>query len=415
LYSFIPALFLAALLGFMLARRYTSSINELLDISQLIARGHFTARYHGESDDEIDTLGHVINSIATNLKERLDELTQEKQHLSAILDGMLEGVLVVNQKGEVILANQALLHLFSTQTLYQGRGVLECFRNNELHSLISGVLESAQPSIKKFDMQQIDGERYLLVHAAPLSNQGDLMGVVAVVSDISDVRKLETFRREFVANVSHELKTPLTNIIGYSETLESALDDPDMSKRFLEKILKNASQLKLLVDDLLDLSAIESGRMQYKKTMVALKPLLMAIRSDYTDSIVSKKLSLEVDIPDDLMVQADEQSLKQIFRNLLDNAIKYTPENGHVSLYTREADSHIKVVVRDTGIGVDEKDLKRIYERFFRAEQSRSRDMGGTGLGLSIVKHLVSAMGWDIEVRSKLGEGTEFTLLIPKN
>lgn len=413
LYSFLPALFLAALLGFVIAKRYTSSISELLGVAQRISRGEFSAHYKGEKSDEIDTLGYVINSIATNLEERLNELMQDKQQLAAILDGMLEGVLVTNRDGEIILANKSLLKVFSYQSDYKGLGVLECFRNNDLNDVILLVLEVGEPVVKRFVVQLIDGERYVLVHAAPFKDASGLAGVVTVISDISDVRKLETFRREFVANVSHELKTPLTNIIGYSETLEGALDDPAMAHRFIEKILKNASQLKLLVDDLLDLSAIESGRVHYKKKDIPLKPVLQAIRTDYNDWIQRKKLTVTIDVPADLIIQADSSALMQIFRNLLDNAIKYTPEGGQVTIASQHLDRCVHISVADTGIGVEEKDLQRIFERFFRAEQSRSRDMGGTGLGLSIVKHLVSTLGWEIEVSSSLGKGTTFKIIIP--
>ena len=227
------------------------------------------------------------------------------------------------------------------------------------------------------------------------------------------VQRLENVRREFVANVSHEFKTPLTVIRGYAETLRrSGLEDRDMAERFLKKIEGNAMHLQRLVEDILELSAIESGRREIKPAPVALADFVESLRQDRETSLREKKMSCDIRIPNEFSVRAEPYALKQIFGNLIDNAMTYTPEGGAITISAEQCDHHYKITIADTGIGIPEKHLPHIFERFYRVDKARSRAMGGTGLGLAIVKHLVQAHGGDVGVTSQLGKGSQFFFTI---
>jgi len=412
--SFLPALFLTVLLGTWLARKSSRPIQNLLDLAGHLSRGKFDVHFYKEGDDEINNLGELINHMAMSLEDRLRESIREKQQLTTMLNSMLEGVLVTNQLGEILLANQMVLNMFNYLGDYKDKSVLECFRNSDLHDNILKVIETGKPLANKILMQTAIGEKYVIIHSAPLLVSKGPAGTVTVISDISEVRKLETFRREFVANVSHELKTPLTSIRGYAETLQGgALEDPAAAHRFLGKILHNATQLQNLVEDLLELSAIESERVPVNKIKVGIECVVKDLKADYADMLLSKGLSLETDIPVDLETWADVNAFKQILRNLLDNAMKYTSSGGVIRIRAGQNETVTWVSVKDTGIGISNKDLERIFERFYRVDKSRSKEMGGTGLGLSIVKHLVASQGWDIKVESQVGVGSDFKIFIP--
>ena len=257
------------------------------------------------------------------------------------------------------------------------------------------------------------------IHATGRDEFGDLGRAINTIAEnmdrqVTDLRRLENVRKEFVANVSHELKTPLTCIRGYAETLRTgALDDHEAAARFVEKIESNAGQLQNLVEDILKLSEIESGRQEMARVPVDLRRAVETVLEGVAEALKNKKLFCDNNISEGTLASGDPQAFRQILGNLIDNAVKYTPEGGRIMVSSEALGSFLRVTVADTGIGISEKDLPRVFERFYRADKARSRQMGGTGLGLAIVKHLVQAQGGEVGVKSEVGKGSEFWFTVP--
>ncbi len=339
---------------------------------------------------------------------------QEQAHFAAILEGMIEGVLVTNERGEILLANPALKSILRLETDCVGKTILECLRNKTIHEAIQKTLKEKQTVEEEVSLLRGTEEIHLILHTAPWGQPPRGNGSVTVFYDITRIRKLEQTRREFVANVSHEIKTPLTNILGYAETLRrGALEDKETSLSFVQKIENNAVQLKNLVEDILRLSAIESGRLEMNIVPLNLEEEITAVLDDFENKLLAKKIAVEKEIPRDFQLQGDRSALRQILNNLVDNAIKYTGEAGKITIRATTEDRSYKVAISDTGIGISEKDLPHVFERFYRVDKARSRQVGGTGLGLAIVKHLVQAHGGEVGVESDPGKGSCFTLVFP--
>ncbi len=412
LFSALIALLLASVVGFFLSRTLAAPLNELSQVATQIAEGDFSRRLIPSSQDELGLLTEAVNRMARSLKKQFGQLAGEKQQLMTILEGMVEGVLVTNARGEIVLLNPALKTMLSLEGECIGKTLLECLRNKDLHESIDRVLEVGQVDEQEITIPLANGERSLIVHSAPLTIRGDKRGCVSVCNDVTRIRQLEDVRREFVANVSHELKTPLTNILGYAETLRHGVDEEATARRFIEKIENNATQLKNLVEDILELSAIESGRIELHLASVSLMGLIEDLQGDFAEACKVKKIVFSAKVPESFFVQADRVALKQILGNLIDNAIKYTAEGGSVTVGSGGPGNKISVV--DTGMGIAPTDLEHIFERFYRVDKARSRQAGGTGLGLAIVKHLVQAHGGEVGVTSQPGRGSEFFFTIPR-
>lgn len=408
------AVFFSGLTGFFVARSFSRSISEILEMLHAVAEGNFALHFRRRSHDEFDGIALQITLMTRKLKLQFSALAAERLRLETILDSMVEGVVVTGARAEVLLVNKASVGILEIAPDYHGRRFIECCRNTDLQDVIETVLATGKTVERGISLWTLSQERHLMVHAAPLAREGDETGCVAVMHDVTRLRKLEEHRKEFVANVSHELKTPLTSIRGYAETLQSgAMTDPEAGARFVEKILKNASQLQNLVDDILELSTIESGRTAIRKEEVSLEKLLDAFVRDQQQALQAKNITLTVEVEGVPPISADPKSLGQILRNLLDNAVKYTPDGGSVTVTAKRNPQDTTIDVQDTGIGIPERDQPRVFERFFRVDQSRSREIGGTGLGLAIVKHLVQASGWSIRLQSRVNSGTRFTVVIP--
>ncbi len=408
------ALALVGVIGFFLSRYLSRPLQDMAEATRRIACGDFSRRLHPASRDELGSLAENINGMAASLQKQFSELETEKKQLRTILDGMVEGVMVTDDQGEIVLINPALRSLLQIQTDPVGKRVLECCRNQALHELVNHVLQRSEAEEGEMTLQLGSDEKNLLAHCAPLATSEGFQGTVSVFYDVTRLRKLELVRKEFVANVSHELKTPLTNILGYAETLgRGALSDGESSVRFVAKIENNAVQLKNLVEDILQLSAIESGRVEMKKIAVVVQDVVESIRNSMEDPLKTRQLSLVNEIPRTLSIEADPSALRQILVNLIDNAIKYTLDGGRITVASEEKDGAVRIFVKDTGIGISEKDLPHVFERFYRVDKARSRQMGGTGLGLAIVKHLVQVHGGEVGVESEVGKGTRFFFSLP--
>jgi two-component system phosphate regulon sensor histidine kinase PhoR len=391
------------------------SLEEVARVARRIAQGDFSQRLSAEIQERLGVLAFSINNMAENLQRQFSEIQQDRNRLAAILDGMVEGVLVTNEGGAIELVNPALSEILCLEEGCEGKTILECLRNKSIHEALEAALREGAPQECEISFLARSGEeKILFVHTAPLKREGRSQGTVSVFYDVTRIRSLENMRKEFVANVSHELKTPLTNILGYAETLRGgAIQDAEASARFVEKIENNALQLKNLVEDILKVSEIESGRLEMNPVDSQLENTVRAIQAEFEEQLKSKKLNFEIKIPTGLAVRADPSALRQILMNLIDNAVKYTPEGGRVTVSAEREGPFCKVTVADTGIGIAEKDLPHVFERFYRADKARSRQMGGTGLGLSIVKHFVQAHGGEVGATSEVGKGSQFFFTLP--
>lgn len=352
-----------------------------------------------------------------NLKLKKNTETTEAQDakLETVLSSMFEGVMVVDNKGEIILMNPSLRDTFLIDSSVQGRLPLEIIRNPAIADIVDKTLEGQEKLVSQEIALFFPKERTLKVNSAAIIRNNITEGAILVFHDITELRRLEKIRQDFVANVSHELRTPLTSIKGYAETLlEGALDTWDNAREFINIIYQDSNRLANLINDLLDLSKIESGKMTMSFAALEPFPMIKRAVSMMENQAKAKSITVKLDAPEELpKIKADETRFSQIMINLLDNAVKYTPDNGSVSVTAKVADNTLQIDIADTGIGISEKDLSRIFERFYRVDKARSRELGGTGLGLSIVKHIVHAHGGRVWVKSELGLGSTFSFTIP--
>jgi two-component system phosphate regulon sensor histidine kinase PhoR len=295
-----------------------------------------------------------------------------------------------------------------------GKPVIEIIRNNELAEIVKSVLNSGQAVSRELTLLW-PVEKVFQVNAAPVIEKGTCSACLLVIHDISEIRKLENMRRDFVANVSHELKTPLTSIKGFVETLlEGALEDKENSRNFLKIVQDHANRLDNLISDLLKLSYLESKGALLKKQDVDLSKLTKEVLVGFTSQIRNKNIEVENSLPEALIAQADADKIEQVLINLIDNAIKFNKERGLVKVYSQDMGDKIKIIVEDSGVGILPRDISRIFERFYRVDKARSRSLGGTGLGLSIVKHIIELHAGNTGVESTEGLGSAFWFTLPK-
>jgi two-component system phosphate regulon sensor histidine kinase PhoR len=359
--------------------------------------------------------GEALDLVIQNLRDRERTTSQylEAQR-SAIFDNMVEGVALLDTEGRVQLANRPFQQFFGLAGDLRGKSLVECTRNHELAGLVARVTAEEPAQGSELRLSGVE-DRWLAVNAAAVLNEArEMKAVVVVIHDLTRLKKLESNRQEFVANVSHELRTPLSLIKGYVETLlDGAKDDPEVATRFLGTIDRNAERLKLLIEDLLTISELESGQVQLHLQDFPVKLVMERLCEDYKPRADSRGVQLGVSGPD-LTVRADAGRVQQVLSNLVDNAIKYGREKGTVTLSARLAeDGMVEACVADDGPGIPEAVQARVFERFYRADKARSREQGGTGLGLSIVKHIVQSHGGRVWVQSEVGVGSRFFFTLP--
>lgn len=346
--------------------------------------------------------------------ERERALAGVRAQQQTFFNSMSEGVLVLDAGQRVQLANRALQDLTGVGEEDRGRSILESFRMHELDKFVKDVAARRAASAVELDWPGQEA-RTFLVNAAPILEEGDLRGLVLVFHDQTRIRQLESTRQEFVANVSHELRTPLSLIKGYVETLlDGAKDDPAVAGRFLQKILRHADRLAFLIEDLLTLSQLESGRAILNWQRVRLDELILRVLDDLESPATTKGITLRHEVQPGLTARADADRLQQVLSNLVDNGIKYGRPNGSVGVNARTLENgEIEISVRDDGPGIPPEFVERIFERFYRVDRARSREQGGTGLGLSIVKHIVQSHGGRVRVESAMGQGSTFYVTLP--
>jgi len=362
-----------------------------------------------ETTNDVAELRARMERLSADLTRRIRMITAERNRLETTLASIVEGVVAVDQAGMLVQMNGAAAR-FLRANLRSDLGLpfTEVCTNREIAELVRNALTT-----QRFQKKEANVEGVVLdCYAGPLSEGA---GAVLVLHDITEVRRLEAVRRDFVANVSHELKTPLTAIKGYVETLlTGGLDDRENNLRFLRKVEGHANRLTALITDLLSLSRIESGEAVARREAVEVKEVLAASMARLAPGAEKKGVRFEMGLPEEsLKILGDTEALNQIFDNLIDNAIKYTESGGRISALLSRQEGKVVLEVEDTGVGIPAEDLPRVFERFYRVDKARSRELGGTGLGLSIVRHLVQALDGEIRVRSSLGEGSVFTVVFP--
>ena len=403
------ALLVAIVLSAVAARLTSKSLRQLTDAARSMAGGNLATRTRVAGHDEIAALGRALDRLAESLSETLPALQSERDLLDAVLSGMQEGILVVGADGRIVLVNPSLREMLLLEADCTGKSVLQTVRNAALNTLLEQARQGPVPAA---DIELAGLKpRYVLVNAAQLT--GVPGGVLAVFLDVTELRRLESVRRDFVANASHELRTPVAAVRAAAETLRSALNDRGAALRFTEIIERNSERLERLIADLLELSRIESSRFQFVLEPVDLADVVQYVTSLHRHRAEKKRITLDAELPADaLAVRADRRALELVFGNLVDNAIKYCPDNARVTVCALRDGDRVRMSVADTGPGIEPRHLPRLFERFYRVDPGRSRELGGTGLGLAIVKHLVEAMGGSVGVASTVGAGTTFTFTL---
>ncbi|TLM66626.1 MAG: HAMP domain-containing protein [Deltaproteobacteria bacterium] len=409
--SFILAALLAVGLSLLLTQLSSRILRALSEGAQRFGAGDFRRRVPAVSNDELGDLARVLNTMADRLEQQMGSLAAERNRLDAILRGMGEGLLVTDAAGTVTLVNPAFKRLLDLSGEPAGLPLADVCRHPQLIETFRRVQETRSEQIAEMTVPR-PVELALLTHWVPLVEGGVTVGVVAVFHDISDLKRLERVRRDFVANVSHELRTPVTVIRGYAETLAGGSTDPAIVARFAAIIQSHAERLANLIGDLLTLSELEA-----KGSALTLRPHPLPELVGHCCQLLApqaeeKAIALDCSLIPALAVLADRQRLEQVLVNLLDNAVKYTPAGGRITVTAGEEGGLVRVQVRDTGPGIPLHEQARIFERFYRVDAGRSRDQGGTGLGLAIVKHIVQLHGGTVGVESTPGQGTCFTFTL---
>lgn len=402
------------LISLILAHDFNQFYTPFLLAIQSMRQKKWQVRVPVLGDDELTVLSRSMNQFSESLVDFIEQMSKESKQLRVILDSMIEGVMVLNEDGEIILTNSALIEMFSLENSPIGFTSLEAIRNLHLQELIREASFQKKSLEREIEIRS-NTLRQIRIYATPLKENEKIKGSVLVFHDITSLRNLENLRKDFVANVSHELKTPLTAIKGYTETLiGGALRDEKNANKFLEIIHEHTNRLTHLLTDLLDLSKIESGQYSLRYENFSLQSLINELISTFSHEIKSKEIIFKF-IPKNVdSIFADRIALRQILSNLLENAIKYSNQKSTIILQAESNTQSIRFEIEDNGPGISPEHLPRIFERFYRTDASRSRELGGTGLGLSIVKHLIQLHGGEISVESKLDKGSKFIFTIPR-
>ncbi|MCR4435476.1 MAG: ATP-binding protein [Clostridiales bacterium] len=409
---------LTVLLALKFSSDITKPINELIHVSREISLGNYSKRVNVKSKDELGQLADSFNNMASRLEKIVSEMTDKNIKFDSIINSMTSGIIAVDNSYKTLLINSIAAEIFGIKhgpgTV--GINILELVRNHQINRFLKETVEGNASLLKEITVSS-PKNRVLRIYTSPIkSNSASNLnsGGIAVIQDITNIRKLEQIRTEFVSNVTHELKTPLTSIRGFIETLRSgAIHDREVSEKFLEIIDIEAERLYMLINDILQLSEIESKQKDSNIGTYNLKSIIAETIS-ILEGVAEKKGVRLIDESDgSIEINANRDRIKQMFINLIDNGIKYNTENGSVTIKAFKGEGKVSISVKDTGIGIAPEHLPRIFERFYRVDKGRSRSMGGTGLGLSIVKHIVNLYNGDIKVSSELGKGTEFIIQLP--
>ncbi|WP_456278037.1 two-component system histidine kinase PnpS [Bacillus sp. AK128] len=401
------------IIGIRITKHYIKPIEAATKVATELARGNYKARTFEDNLDETGMLSQSINILARNLQDMVQAQEMQQDRLSTLIENMGSGLILIDGRGYINLINRSYKEIFDVDPVdYLYSLYYEAITHKEIVSLVEEIFMTEVKVRKQMLLTLPHEKKHFEVYGAPIIGTNDeWKGIVLVFHDISEIKRLEQMRKDFVVNVSHELKTPVTSIKGFSETLlDGAMKDEKLLESFLTIILKESDRLQSLVQDLLDLSKMEQAGFSISWQNVNITEVLEEIIVMLRAKAEDKQIELELDINHPVFVRGDLYRLKQIFINLISNAIAYTPADGKVAVTIKEHKNSTHVKVADTGIGITEEELPRIFERFYRVDKARTRNSGGTGLGLAIVKHLVEAHHGSINVWSKQGEGSVFTV-----
>jgi two-component system phosphate regulon sensor histidine kinase PhoR len=409
---------LFAVLSYALARRLARPLEDMRQVAERLAGGDLSARAAAPDEESIAALASALNRMAAQLQERIEALARQRNEQEAVLSSMVEGVLAVDRDQRILHANQAAVRALDLPPgRAVGRGVHEAIRNADFLQFLAATLASdaATEAQVVFRSEQ---DRWLQLRGAPLTDSsGARIGALVVLTDVTRLRRLETIRQDFVANVSHELKTPITAIKGCAETLTDDLESlPAAAHPFVRMLTRHVGRLEAIVEDLLRLSQIEhdAERGEIERVPGPIRDVLKRAIQDAQPDAMAKRIAVDLDCAEDLRAPIHAALLEQAVVNLLDNAIKYSAEGTAVGVSAAARGERVEIQVSDQGVGIESRHLPRIFERFYRVDTARSRAMGGTGLGLAIVKHIALAHRGGVAVESEPGRGSVFTIWLPR-
>jgi two-component system phosphate regulon sensor histidine kinase PhoR len=421
-------------LAYWITGRFIRPIGPLNAAAAAIAAGNYQHRIYVPNRDELGTLASTLNRMSNSLNQRMSQLSETAARQSTVLGGMIEGVIAVDARQRIVLANAAAGRVYGFRAPEaEGRPLLEVVRSHALNAAVTAGLSSGEA--QRLTTEPIGAQKLCVdIHIQPLPGT-PCPGVVLVIHDTTELRRLESIRRDFIANVSHELKTPLSSIKAYAETLQNGVEDPEKNKRFLGRIEEQADRLHHLILDMIMLARIESDDQSFEIVSVDVADVVRNCLESQRPAAEAKHITLVVEpTSTPSRVRADREAFREILDNLIDNALKYTPDGGTVTINWKIEDrgarsesnnsaptltslnpqpSTLNLSVTDTGIGIKPVDLERIFERFYRVDKARSRELGSTGLGLAIVKHLVQSFDGQVSVQSTPGQGSTFKIEFP--
>lgn len=407
-------LLLSLLVSIWIAKGITRPLEKIVEVARSLTNKDYEKRIDVKASGEIGQLSSAINILASSLQKQMKEIQDHQQQLTSILENMVSGVMLVNQSGTIQLVNSALLDILNrSEDALIGKSHTQLPESFSLSEKIQRCIETEQylhEEIRLYD------ERVFDAHFAPFISENDrLLGVIVVLHEVTEIHRLEKIRSEFVANVSHELKTPITSVKGFAETLlEGAAEDPELRQSFLTIIHEESNRLHRLINDILHLSKIEQHLIELEIEDVDLTDVIYDTVETLQEELSQKEITISLPGQKQVVIEGEKDRIRQIIVNLVSNAIAYTPQRGKISVNLNERQHHVELIVSDTGIGIPKKDLPRVFERFYRVDKARARHSGGTGLGLAIVKHLVESHHGYIKVDSIENVGTTFIVTLPK-
>ncbi|SDN77387.1 two-component system histidine kinase PnpS [Halobacillus aidingensis] len=416
-FTLLLGLLVIFVIGFNVFSKYIRPIRSAANVATELAKGNYKARTYEGHFGEAGQLSQSINILARNLQEMTSTKGMQENQLEAVINNMGNGLVLIDEKGYILLLNRAFLETFKgEQNDFIGHLYHDAIPYTTIHETVQKIYMFEETVSETFVLPVNIDRKHLEVTGAPIfSEDRKWRGVVLVFHDISELKQLEQMRKDFVANVSHELKTPITSIRGFSETLlDGAMKDEKMLEQFLQIILKESGRLQSLIQDLLELSKLERDDFLLNVEQVEVQRLLNDLLPIVVQHAEQKQVKLHASIKGNTLIQGDSSRLKQVFMNLLTNAINYSGDEGEVTLEFQESENYVTIKITDNGVGIPEEEISRIFERFYRVDKARSRNSGGTGLGLAIVKHIVEAHEGTIRVESEVDVGTAFYVEIPK-
>ncbi|MGA9225102.1 MAG: ATP-binding protein [Mesobacillus sp.] len=412
------ALSVIILLGTRITNRYTKPIESATNVAIELAKGNYRARTYEDHIDETGMLSASINILARNLQELMKAKESQQDRLTTLIENMGSGLILIDSRGYINLINRPYREIFSVDpSAYLYKLYYEVIEHEEISQMVEEIFMTEQKVRKQVVLPLEIERRHFEVYGVPIIGTNNVWkGILLVFHDITELKKLEQMRKDFVANVSHELKTPITSIKGFSETLlDGAMHDKGTLEAFLDIILKESDRLQVLIQELLDLSKIEQHGFKLTVGKVDLLKGITDVLEILRGKAEEKDITLVLgQISENMVIEGDPDRIKQVFINLVSNAITYSPNHGTITISLFDKKDMVSIEVQDSGIGIEKSEIPRIFERFYRVDKARSRNSGGTGLGLAIVKHIVEAHKGNIEVTSDVGKGTTFTIRLYK-